>query len=452
MAGHVLDRVEHQGVGLLLGDVQVREDEVNAGLNEAAFLDGDRGRFVADQDRDEAPAKPFGLGVARIAGPDRLLDAQCDAKHGVLVHDFAGGVVNVQVKKEYFRAFLAEKEGPVATEVASHHAIQGHGVGLGFNGKHAATQRQVGGLFGVLGGEFAAAKVVLAVGAILFVESGGHDGGVNARSGTKQGKKTKDCIFFLGSPKKKNKELFLFFQHKNPKTQKKKVEKMTSLADQLIQAMQATNSTKMCITAPAVGGFNGYQPAMQFTVEFIKGDDSAKQSGEKRRLEEANGGADGSSAQQGDGKRRRTSKTRRSKNKVVDFPATLDNYVARIRALPKEEFEEFANAYLTDYKLHTTNRTDSPATTHVYLLAQIAEEHGYKPRGFVSSNKKDGKYIEALPDGLLRPEEGGTAKLVYVGDKNQFTGQTVSKWSLRREDKVIVTAAVVGAAGAVANE
>ena len=59
---------------------------------------------------------------------------------------------------------------------------------------------------------------------------------------------------------------------------------MTSLADQLIQAMRATDSTKMCITAPAVGGFNGYQPAMQFTVEFLKsGDDDGKQAGEKRR-------------------------------------------------------------------------------------------------------------------------------------------------------------------------
>lgn len=218
---------------------------------------------------------------------------------------------------------------------------------------------------------------------------------------------------------------------------------MTSLADQLIQAMRATDSTKMCITAPAVGGFNGYQPAMQFTVEFLKsGDDDGKQAGEKRRA------ADSEQAEAGtDGKRRRVTKVRRSKNKVVDYPATLENYAKRIRALPAEEFAEFADAYLTDYKLHNTNRTDDPPTTHVYLLAQIAEEHGHKARGFVSSNKKDGKYIEALPDGLLRPEEGGTAKLVYVGDKNQFTGQTVSKWSVRREDKVIV-ATVPGAASA----
>ena len=55
--------------------------------------------------------------------------------------------------------------------------------------------------------------------------------------------------------------------------------------------------------------------------------------------------------------------------------------------------------------------------------------------------KKDGKYIEALPDGLLRVEEGGNAKLVYVGDKNQFTGQAVSKWALLRTDKVVTTTA-----------
>ena len=232
----------------------------------------------------------------------------------------------------------------------------------------------------------------------------------------------KSLEFFLGSPKKKTSAPF--FQNK-----------MTSLADQLIQAMQTTNSTKMCITAPAVGGFNGYQPAMQFTVEFIRAGSSDPSAGEKRRLEES--AADEAPT---DGKRRRVAKVRRSKNKVVDFAATLDNYEKRIRALPAEEFAEFAGAYLTDYKLHNTSKNDSPATTHVYLLARIAEENGSKARGFVSSNKKDGKYIEALPDGLLRPEEGGDAKLVYVGDKNQFTGQTVSKWSVRREDKVIVSA------------
>ena len=215
---------------------------------------------------------------------------------------------------------------------------------------------------------------------------------------------------------------------------------MTSLADQLIQAMRATDSNKMCITAPAVGGYNGYQPAMQFTVEFIRdGGEGSQVAGDKRKNADISG--DSGETATPDGKRRRVAKVRRTKNKVVDYAATLENYGRRIRALPAAEFAEFKDAYLTDYKLHTTSKSDSPATTHVYLLAEIAEENGAKPRGFVSSNKKDGKYIEALPDGLLRVEEGGNAKLVYVGDKNQFTGQAVSKWALLRTDKVVTTTA-----------
>lgn len=220
---------------------------------------------------------------------------------------------------------------------------------------------------------------------------------------------------------------------------------MASLAEQLIQAFTQSGAPKMCITTPGSNAFGAYQQPMQITVELLNKDgtsyslnrsssDDLSASGnshektEKRQLENA----DLPDAK----KRRGSTKTRRNRTKVLDMAATLLKYEERIRALEAAEFSEFNDAYITDYKLHQSTREDSPPTTHAYLLGDIAKEHGHSVLGYVSSNRKDGKYMEALPDGQLRKEEGGTANLVYVGDKNQFTNQAVSKWAILKSDKV----------------
>jgi hypothetical protein len=212
---------------------------------------------------------------------------------------------------------------------------------------------------------------------------------------------------------------------------------MASFAEQLLQALSQSGAPKMCITTPGNTAYGNFQPPMQITLELLNRDGTpyqteASTTGTKRALE-------GSSGDEPAGKRKRgDSKVRRVKTKVLDMVKSLEVYGARIRAIDSSEFQEFKDAYLSDYKLHTTSISDSPPKTHVFLLAEIAGEKQAAPRGFVSANKKEGKYVEALPDGQLRKEEGGTAELVYVGDKNQFTGQAASKWAMLRSDKIYV--------------
>jgi len=218
---------------------------------------------------------------------------------------------------------------------------------------------------------------------------------------------------------------------------------MANLAEQLITALTSSGAPRMCITTPGSNVNGNYQPPMQLTIELQNADGShfsltpQGEAGQKRALDspEETGGKGSKRAKKG------AAKPKRNKTKVVDMAATLAKYLERIGALPDEDFKEFEGAYLTDYKLHGSSPNDSPATTHVFALGKLAEERGAKPRGYVSANKKEGKFVEALSEGQLRPEEGGDAKLVYVGEKNQFTNQAVSKWALLREDKVFVAPA-----------
>ena len=203
---------------------------------------------------------------------------------------------------------------------------------------------------------------------------------------------------------------------------------MTSLLETFaagLQALQSHPRGKFCIeqrtTEPA-----SYAPHpsgnVRYTVEFIE--DTPSSVG-KRPLEGADEPA-------------KKKRVRRPKTKMVDMVATLENYAARIKQIPIEDFIVFNGAYLTDYKVQNTSPEDEPARTHIYVLESIAKSKGLKPLGVVSANRKDGKYLQALPNGELRPDEGGNAKVVYVGEANQFTKQVASKWALLRADRVMV--------------
>lgn len=189
----------------------------------------------------------------------------------------------------------------------------------------------------------------------------------------------------------------------------------------------------MCITVDGQTG--NYQPQPQplrLTVQFVNEDGTSRSGGGKRAL-------DSDEVEVPAGKRRKgANKTVRKKTKMVDMNATLAAYRERISALPADSFKEFAGAFLADYKLHLCTPGDRIPKTHAYVLAEIARGHGFNAAGFVSANKKDKKYIESLPNGLMRPDEGGDAKIVYVGDKNQFTKQEASVWALLKTDKVMV--------------
>jgi hypothetical protein len=240
----------------------------------------------------------------------------------------------------------------------------------------------------------------------------------------------------------------------------------TSLADQLIQAMLKSGARKMFLTTPSSTDSSGnLLPPLHMTLEFPESSasssvlppssyvdvekflskSSSQKAGTKRARTSSTDSNDEpgeeSTTQSGKKSKKRKAVTRRVKKKVLDFSATLDRYTERIRQLPAEDFANFDGAILTDFKLHLTSVDASPATTHVFRLIDVITEKGFTVRGHVSANKKEGKYIEALGEGLLRPEEGGEVKLIYVGEKNQFTGQALSEWAIRAEDKVFVSVA-----------
>lgn len=220
---------------------------------------------------------------------------------------------------------------------------------------------------------------------------------------------------------------------------------MANLAEQLIQALTQSGAPKVCITTGGSSAYGNFQQPMQLTLELLNRDGTqynlgaaSQESAGRTESGSAKRPSDAPAADEPSGKKRRVTRVPRSKNKVLDFAATLENYAARLRALEPEEFKEFDGAIVTDYKLHNCSRDDPVPATHVFLLIDIATEKGSKPLGYVSSNRKDGKYVEALPEGLLRKDEGGTVELVYVGDKNQFTNQAASKWSVMKSEKVFV--------------
>ena len=229
---------------------------------------------------------------------------------------------------------------------------------------------------------------------------------------------------------------------------------MANLAEQLIQALTQSGAPKVCITTGGSNAYGTFQQPMQLTLELLNRDGSqftlGSQESSAARTESSSAKRpnDAPAADEPSGKKRRVARVPRSKNKVLDYAATLENYAARLRALEPEEFKEFDGAIVTDYKLHNCSRDDAVPATHVFLLIDIATEKGSKPLGYVSSNRKDGKYVEALPDGLLRKDEGGSVDLVYVGDKNQFTNQAASKWSVLKSEKVFVPTGAGAAAAA----
>ena len=127
------------------------------------------------------------------------------------------------------------------------------------------------------------------------------------------------------------------------------------------------------------------------------------------------------------------------KAKRINVDKTMDVYRARISQLPQERFLEFAGAFITDYRMRGSDETTYPRERHAAVLIEVIKQKGFLPAGFISANKKAGRYAESLPGGLLRPDEEGTgprARLIFIGGRNHFTGQEQSFWSIQKSDYV----------------
>lgn len=115
--------------------------------------------------------------------------------------------------------------------------------------------------------------------------------------------------------------------------------------------------------------------------------------------------------------------------KGKDPAAILQKYRTRVtQTMSPADFEELRDAWISDYGI-------TPETHHGTTLMEVCKEKGITVKGLVAENKKGGVYVQPLPDGTKRLEEGGTSKVVYVGKANRFTDKEASKWCITAEDE-----------------
>ena len=102
---------------------------------------------------------------------------------------------------------------------------------------------------------------------------------------------------------------------------------------------------------------------------------------------------------------------------------------------------ELDGAYLSTYDVYSTiTNTDRGRLCRggqdelcALRLMRVARSLGVDVRGVTSERKSDGAYIcHELAGGDTRD----TARVVYVGPYNYFTGRSASVWTLSAEDKV----------------
>lgn len=124
-------------------------------------------------------------------------------------------------------------------------------------------------------------------------------------------------------------------------------------------------------------------------------------------------------------------KTKKGKDPSV----ILQKYKQRInQTMTEKDWNELRDVWVSDYGLSSDVSVDKD-THHGFVLMDIAKERGITIKGLVAENKKNGVFVQPLPDGTKREEEGGTSKVVYIGKANRFTEKEASKWSVTLDDE-----------------
>lgn len=139
-------------------------------------------------------------------------------------------------------------------------------------------------------------------------------------------------------------------------------------------------------------------------------------------------------------------------SKGCNLEATAENHLRRLKEMPKEEFANLDNTWLSNYQFSGSydaavlNKDGCPevgaiATYTVYLAAL---HHGYKPLGIVSEN---GSKTGPKPSDIVFTTSVGDARREYVGVSLPFQGKERSKYAILPKDRVAaVQAAAVPAA------
>ena len=196
--------------------------------------------------------------------------------------------------------------------------------------------------------------------------------------------------------------------------------------------------------------------------------DAKKISKETKKVESESDGDKTESESDSDNKFKKVSKSakkskgdkkvKRRKTTIIDQGATFKKYLTRLFSTlkTKEDFVELEDVYLSDFKLlETIKGADSDKDLvpphHALILREVLTSHGINIRGFTDENQKSveetnsagekiktKRYSTPLPNGEKRIEEGGSAKVVYIGKEMKLQNKPTGKFSLVKEDQVTV--------------
>lgn len=120
---------------------------------------------------------------------------------------------------------------------------------------------------------------------------------------------------------------------------------------------------------------------------------------------------------------------RRSHQKYMD---RLDG------SMSDADFRELDGTWVSDYGLlDAKGQPLVPMSHHGHALIKLCASKGIRILGILAENKKDRKYVHQPNDGTVRQEDGGTARVVFIGKANRFTDKEQSKWAMLPCDTVI---------------
>jgi len=155
-------------------------------------------------------------------------------------------------------------------------------------------------------------------------------------------------------------------------------------------------------------------------------------------------------------KSKKGKKVKRTKKIILDHGATYGKYLKRMVALPKEDFAELEGAYISDFALLAKMKKAGEEIHlapehHAPILLSVLKDHGINILGLTDENQssvlvkddegeetKVKKYTVDLPNGDKRVEEGGTARVIYIGTDLSIQGKKAGKFSLIKDDIVKV--------------
>jgi hypothetical protein len=128
-------------------------------------------------------------------------------------------------------------------------------------------------------------------------------------------------------------------------------------------------------------------------------------------------------------------------SKGCNLEATAENHLRRLKEMPREEFANLDNTWLSNYQFsgaydaETITRDGCPAVgaSATYTVYIAALHHGYKPLGIVSEN---GSKTGPKPSDIVFTTSVGDARREYVGVSLPFQGKERSKYAILAKDRV----------------